>query len=151
MLIDTHAHLDDEHFGGDRAAVLERAHAAGVEAAIAIGTTAASSRACRQLATKFPMLRASAGIHPNHAAEAQPGDWDEVVRLANDPLVVALGETGLDRHWDFTPFALQEEYFARHLELSRQTGLPVVIHSRECAADMLRMLRADFDQHGQLH
>ena len=96
------------------------------------------------------MLRATAGLHPNHVAEAKPGHWDEVVRLADHPLVVALGETGLDRHWDFTPFPQQEENFARHLELSRSTDLPLVIHSRECDADMLRMLRADFDRHGPI-
>ena len=150
MLIDTHAHLDDDRFAGDLAAVLQRARDAGVTAALAVGTTAASSRACLQLAREHPMLRASAGIHPNHAAEAQPGNWDEIVRLANEQLVAALGETGLDRHWDFPPFALQEEYFARHLELSRKTGLPVVIHSRECDADMLRMLKANFDKQGPI-
>src|SRR5262249_45035313 len=109
-----------------------------------------SSRTCLQLAREFAMLRATAGIHPNHAVEAQSTDWDEIVRLANETLVVALGETGLDRHWDFTPFALQQEYFDRHLELSRRTGLPVVIHSRECDADMLAALRADFDLHGPI-
>src|SRR5262245_15472272 len=148
MLIDTHAHLDDERFAADLPAVLERTRAAGVGAVLAVGTTAASSAACVRLAEPHAMLRAAAGLHPNHVAEAKPGDWDEVVRLAEHPLVVALGETGLDRHWDFTPFPQQEENFARHLELSRATGLPLVIHSRECDADMLRMLRADFDSHG---
>jgi TatD DNase family protein len=150
MMIDTHAHLDDERFAADRAAVLQRASDASVKGVLTVATTAASSRACRQLAYGLPMLRASAGIHPNHAAEADPDDWDEVVRLANDPLVVALGETGLDRHWDFTPFALQQEYFSRHLELSRRIDLPLVIHSRECEADMLAALRADFDRHGPI-
>jgi TatD DNase family protein len=149
-LIDTHAHLDDERFGDDLSAVLERAQAAGVGGAVAIGTTAASSAACLELARRFPMLRASAGIHPNHAAEAGPGDWDAVVRLADDPRIVALGETGLDRHWDFTPFPVQEDYFARHLDLSRRIGLPVVIHSRECDADMLRLLKMDFEKHGPI-
>lgn len=150
MLIDTHAHLDDDRFSADLPAVLERARAAGLVSALAVGTTAVSSAACVRLASQHPMLRATAGLHPNHVAEAKPGDWDEVVRLAEHPLVVALGETGLDRHWDFTPFPQQEENFARHLELSRATGLPLVIHSRECDADMLRMLRTDFDRHGPI-
>ncbi len=62
--------------------------------------------------------------------------------------MVALGETGLDRYWDYTPFPQQEDYFARHLELARRTGLPVVIHCRDAEADVVRMLRADFEKHG---
>src|SRR5262245_44937591 len=150
MLIDTHAHLDDERFVSDLPDVLTRAAEAGVERIVAVATTAQSSRACVQLAAMYPLLAASAGIHPNHYAEAQPGDWDVVMHLANDPRVVAIGETGLDRHWNFTPFAAQEENFARHLELSREAKRPLIIHSRECDADMLRMLKADFDRHGPL-
>src|ERR1700721_2757439 len=70
--------------------------------------------------------------------------------MARERRVVAIGETGLDRHWDYTPFERQEENFARHLELSRETRLPLIIHSRDCDADMLRMLRDEFDRHGPL-
>jgi TatD DNase family protein len=147
-LIDTHAHLDDEQFAADLPAVLERARAAGVGRVVAIATTADSSRACLALAGRHPGLAASVGIHPNHAAQAAAGDWDAVAALAADPRVVAVGETGLDRHWDYTPFATQEDYFARHLELGRATGKPVVIHCREADADVLRMLRDAFDRHG---
>jgi TatD DNase family protein len=94
------------------------------------------------------MLRATVGIQPNHVAESAPDAWDEVVRLATNSMVVALGETGLDRHWDYTPFAQQEDYFARHLDLAREYQLPVVIHCREAEADVVRMLRADFGKHG---
>ncbi|MBV9125769.1 MAG: TatD family hydrolase, partial [Planctomycetes bacterium] len=93
-------------------------------------------------------LFATVGIQPNQVAEAGPGDWDEVVRLVSQPRVVAVGETGLDRHWDFTPFGQQEDYFARHLELARKHGLAVVIHCREAEADVVRMLRADYERHG---
>jgi TatD DNase family protein len=147
-LIDTHAHLDDEKFQADLPAVLERARAAGVHTVVTIATTGPSSAASLALAVAHPMLRATVGIQPNNAAEAKPTDWDDVVQLASRPEVVALGETGLDRHWDFTPFAQQEDYFARHLDLARQRGLPVVIHCREAEADVVRMLRADFDKHG---
>lgn len=150
-LIDTHAHLDDSRFAPDFPAVLRRAVEAGLERIVCVATTAASARACLDLAARYPMLASTAGIHPNSYAEAAPGDWDEIVRLANDPRVVALGETGLDRHWHDTPFDKQEENFARHLELSRKTGLPLVIHSRECDADMLRMLRSDFERFGPIH
>ncbi len=148
MLIDTHAHLDDERFAGDLDAVLERARAAGVEQVITIATSAPTSQTSIELARHWPMLRATVGIQPNHVAEAAPCAWDEVVRLANDPIVVALGETGLDRHWDNTPFAQQEEFFARHLDLARARNLPVVIHCRKAEADVVRMLRADHERHG---
>jgi TatD DNase family protein len=71
--------------------------------------------------------------------------------MAAHPRVVALGETGLDRHWDYTPFDAQEGNFARHLELSRHAGLPLIIHSRDCDDDMVRMLRDDFDRRGPLN
>jgi TatD DNase family protein len=147
-LIDTHAHLDDERFRADLPAVLERAAAAGVVRVVTVATTARDSAACVALAAAHPILAATVGIQPNTVAEAGPGDWDEVVRLVTQPGVVAVGETGLDRHWDFTPFAQQEDYFARHLTLARQHGLAVVIHCREAEADVVRMLREDYERHG---
>jgi TatD DNase family protein len=147
-LVDTHAHLDDERFREDLPAVLERAAAAGVRRVVTIATTAASSAACVALAGQHAALRATVGIQPNLVAEAGPGDWDEVVRLVERDRVVGLGETGLDRHWDTTPFSQQEDYFARHLGLSRAQGLPVVIHCREAEADVVRMLRDDYERHG---
>jgi TatD DNase family protein len=147
-LIDTHAHLDDERFHDDLPAVLQRATEAGVRHIVTIATTAQDSAACVALAERYPNLSATVGIQPNNVAKALPGDWDAVVQLVGRPLVVAVGETGLDRHWDDTPFPQQEEYFARHLELARKQQLPVVIHCREAEADMVRMLRADFERHG---
>jgi TatD DNase family protein len=147
-LIDTHAHLDDDQFHSDLPQVLERAAAAGVERVVTIATTAASSVTCVSLASQFPRLRATVGIQPNHVAQAAAHDWDEVLRLVREPNVVALGETGLDRYWTYTPFAQQEDYFARHLQLARQHDLPVVIHCREAEADVVRMLRDDFEKHG---
>jgi TatD DNase family protein len=147
-LIDTHAHLTDDRFRDDLPAVLERARAAGVQSVVTIATTAGDSAACIALAQTHPMLRATVGIQPNEVAAAQPTDWDEVVRLVSHSTVVALGETGLDRYWDRTPFPQQEDYFARHLDLARKQKLPVVIHCREAEADVVRMLRADFERHG---
>lgn len=149
-LIDTHAHLDDEKLQDQVDAVLERATQAGVVRVIAVATTASSSATTVALSERFPMVSATVGIHPNHAAEAKADDWDRVCELVQQPRVVAVGETGLDRHWDFTPFAMQEEYFARHLMLSRQHRRPVVIHCREAEPEMLRMLRVDFDKHGPI-
>jgi len=147
-LVDTHAHLDDERFREDLPAVLERARAAGVHRVITIATTAASSEACVALAAQYPGLWATVGIQPNHVAEAAPSSWDQVVDLVERDRVVAVGETGLDRYWDYTPFPQQEEYFARHLQLARKHSLAVVIHCRQAEADVVRMLREDYDQNG---
>lgn len=147
-LIDTHAHLDDERFHEDLPAVLERAQANGVERIVTVATSAPSSHLCIALARKHEMLSAAVGIQPNHVAEAAADAWDEVVRLADDQHVVALGETGLDRHWHYTPFEQQEDYFDRHLQLARKHGLAVVIHCREAEADVVRILKADFERHG---
>ncbi len=141
MLYDTHAHLDQRAFVDDLADVLHRARTAGVLDVNAIGVDAASSRAVVELAATHPMVHAVVGIQPNDVAEAQPGDWDEIVRLAGAAGVVGLGETGLDRYWDATPLEQQQDYFDRHLRLSQQTGLPFVVHMRECEADVLAMLR----------
>lgn len=147
-LIDTHAHLFDNRFAADLPAVLDRAAAAGVERVLAVGIDLPTSRASVAQAGEHPLLAAAVGIQPNHVAEAGPGDWDAVAALAESPAVVAVGETGLDRYWDRAPFALQEEYFARHLDLARRLGKPVVIHCREAEADVVRMLRDRFDRHG---
>jgi TatD DNase family protein len=151
QLIDTHAHLDDEKLRDDLPAVLERARQAGVFRIVTIATTAASTRACLEIAGSHDdQVHASAGIHPNSAAEAGATDWDQVARLAAKTRVVAIGETGLDRHWDFTPFAVQEDYFARHLALSRRLHKPIVIHCREADGDVLRMLQSDFNPNGPI-
>lgn len=144
MLIDTHAHLVDDKFDSDRAEVIARAHAAGVAQMIAIGTTAADSAAVVQLAREYAGVFASVGIHPNYVAASAAGDWDRILELAKQPGVVALGETGLDRYWDHTPFDQQRESFDRHLRLMHETGLPVVIHTRDCLPEMLEALRAAY-------
>jgi TatD DNase family protein len=147
-LIDTHAHLDDERFAADLSAVLDRATAAGVERVLTIGVDLATSRAAVDLAARHPRLTAVVGIQPNHTAEAASTDWDAVAVLAEAPEVVAVGESGLDRYWDRAPFPLQEDYFARHLDLARRLGKPIVIHCRQAEADVVRVLRAEFDRHG---
>jgi TatD DNase family protein len=148
-LIDTHAHLDDPQFAADLPAVIERAAAAGVRGVVCVATGAASSAASAALAARFD-LACTVGIHPNHAAQESADAWDHVLQLIDAPRVVGVGETGLDRHWDFTPFAVQQDFFARHLELGKRRDLAVVIHCREADADMLPMLREHFDRHGPI-
>ena len=140
-LFDTHAHLDQPEFDVDRADVLRRAQEAGVANLIAIGTTVETSAVCIRLAAEHPGVFAAVGMQPNYIAEAKPGDWDRVLELAKEPSVVAIGETGLDRHWDFTPFAMQQDYFDRHLRLAQEHELPFVVHMRDCDDDILAMLR----------
>ena len=141
-LFDTHAHLAADKFKGDPAGVISRASAARVLSILSVGVDAATSRQCAELAAIWPGVSASVGIHPCHTLEAAPGDWDEVVKLAQRPEVVAIGETGLDLYWKEAPLPLQQDYFDRHIGLSQQTGLPLVIHQRETTAEILAMLQA---------
>jgi len=140
-LIDTHAHIQEDAFEADRAEVLVRAFEAGVKHIVVVGFNVDSSRRAVELAQLHPRLSAVVGIQPNYAHEARPGDWDTIVELARDPSVVGLGETGLDRYWKTVPIELQVEYFHRHLQLSRETGLPFVVHCRDADDEVVVELR----------
>src|SRR4051794_11822863 len=117
-LIDTHAHLQDEPLRDDLDGVLQRAREAGVVQVVAIGVTAEDSSQVVGIAQRHPGVFAAVGVQPNHAGQAAPGDWERIVALAESPKVVAIGETGLDRYWDYTPFDIQQEWFDRHLTLA---------------------------------
>ena len=149
-LFDTHAHLDQEDFEATRDAVVARARAAGVETIIAVGTTVAASRKCVEVAAKYDGVYAAVGLQPNYVAECGPDDWAEIERLVDQPKVVAIGETGLDRHWDFTPFDLQQDYFDRHMALAGRRDLPFIVHMRDCDADIMEALRAEYRRRGLL-
>ncbi len=139
-MFDTHAHLDDERFAADLDEVIRRAEEANLTGIVCPGVDAASSAKCVEIAARYPLVYAAVGIQPNCAAGASCGDWDRIVELAGRARVVALGETGLDRHWDYTPFDVQQDYFDRHLRLGQERGLPVIVHCREAEADVLAML-----------
>jgi TatD DNase family protein len=139
-LVDTHAHLQDPALAVDWDGLLARAETAGVRQVIAIGTTVADSVEAVVLAQRSQAVFAAVGIQPNHAAEAQPGDLDRIAELATLPRVVAIGETGLDRYWHYTPFAVQQTWFDDHLALAQTHGLPVVIHCRDCERDIIDQL-----------
>lgn len=140
-LVDTHSHLDEEAFDADRAQVLDRASAAGIWRLVTIGTTADTSRRSVEVAGQFPAVYAAVGIQPNYAAQARAGDWEVIEALASAPKVVALGETGLDRYWDYAPFDVQVDYFQRHLALSQRLNLPFVVHCREAEAETVAQLQ----------
>jgi TatD DNase family protein len=141
QLIDTHAHLDQPEFDDDRPEVVARAREAGVENIVAVGISADTSDVCVALASEYEGVRAAVGMQPNYLADAQPGDWDRIVAMLARPGAVAIGETGLDRYWDFTPFNVQQDYFDRHIRLSQERGLPFIVHMRDCDEDILVMLR----------
>jgi TatD DNase family protein len=138
---DSHCHLDPMRYGVELPDVLERARRAGVAGLAVIGTRAADSEAAAALATREPGLVAAAGIHPNDAAEAEPGEWDQIVALVESGRVAAVGETGLDWYRTTAPPDLQRDFFDRHIRLAQRTGLPLVIHTRESTPDCLAMLR----------
>ena len=140
MLIDTHAHLDEQAFEQDLDEVLDRAQQVGVTTIFTIGITAETSRRAVALAEKYPQVYAVVGVQPNYVSQARPGDWETIVELANHPRVVGIGETGLDRYWDHTPIEVQVDYFRRHLALSRSLGKPFIIHCREAEPEVMSIL-----------
>lgn len=143
-LIDTHCHLDEESFADDIEEIVTRAEQNGVSAIVTIGTDAASSQRSIELAERFRIVHAAVGIHPNYTANAQPGDWDIIEELSQHTSVVAVGETGLDRYWDYAPPELQRDYFLRHLDLSRRVEKPFIVHCRDADEEVREVLRTDF-------
>lgn len=130
-MIDSHAHVGRPEFDADRDEALTRARAAGVLVVIEAGTDAASSRAAIELARRVPGVRAAVGFHPCDVRAERVGEMDEIEAMASAPEVVAIGETGLDFHWpDNAPREVQEEFLKRHIEISRRTGKPLVLHHR---------------------
>lgn len=149
MFFDTHTHIDQSEFDEIRAEVIQRAGDAGVTQILAVGCTASDSRKCVALANEYPGVYAAVGIQPNYVGEAHHDDWSTIEQLAAEPGVVAIGETGLDRHWDYTPFDDQLDYFDRHMRLAEQHNLPFVVHMRDCDSDIMQSLR-DARKRGQL-
>lgn len=142
MLFDTHTHIDQSEFDEIRDEVIERARQAGVTRLLAVGCTAEESCKCVELAAKYEGVYAAVGIQPNYVAESNLGDWQQIEELATAPGVVAIGETGLDRYWDYTPFEQQQEYFDRHMRLAEKHDLPFIVHMRDCDEDIIQALRA---------
>lgn len=137
---DTHCHINDKRFRDDLSDTIDRAKAARVTQMVTIGTSRETSERCATIAREFESVFAAVGIQPNCAHETQTGDWDRILSLLEEESVIALGETGLDRHWDDCPFDIQEDFFDRHLRLSQERDIPFVVHMRECGDDVLRML-----------
>lgn len=141
MLIDTHAHLDEQSFHVDLDEVLERAAQQGVERILTIGITRETSEAAVELARNYPQINAVVGIQPNYVAEIKPGDYERIVEVSTEDCVVAIGETGLDRYWDHAPIDLQREWFIKHIELSQQINKPFIVHCRDAEEETVAVLR----------
>jgi TatD DNase family protein len=136
--------MDDEKFADDLDAVIERAQAAGVERMLAIGTGAPPDlQVAIRLADAYPCFYATVGVHPHDASKAEADTTDRLRTLAAHPKVLAIGEIGLDYHYDFSPREVQAEVFRAQLRLAKETGKPVVIHTREAWQDTLRILDED--------
>jgi TatD DNase family protein len=143
MLIDSHCHLDFPDFADEVDAVVARAQARSVEMLVTISTRVREHARVLAIAERFPNVYCSVGTHPHNAHEELAIGADELVPRARHPKVVAIGEAGLDYHYDNSPRAAQEQGFRAHIEAARRTGLPLVIHSREADADMASILREE--------
>jgi TatD DNase family protein len=140
MLVDTHAHLMDRAFADDLPAVLGRAEAAGVLAMVCVGYDEQSSVQAVALAEQYSQIVAAVGIHPNSASAAGADAFAHIQKLARHPRVVGIGETGLDNYRKRTAPVVQREWFARHLDLAAELGLPVIVHNRDADAETGPML-----------
>ncbi|MBM4121885.1 MAG: TatD family deoxyribonuclease [Nitrospira sp.] len=143
MLIDSHAHLDDARFDGDREAVIARAQQAGVETFVTIGCDLATSRAAVELADRYPFVYATIGVHPHEVKQIGDDWYDELRRLAKHPKVVAYGEIGLDYHYNYSPPKLQRDRFREQIVLARELGLPIIVHTREAQEDTITILKEE--------
>jgi TatD DNase family protein len=149
-LFDSHCHLTDDRFAGEAETVAERAREAGVESLVVIASDEEDAGAARDLARRIGAW-STAGIHP-HVADRAPNGLGRVRELLAERDVVAVGETGLDYHYDNAPREAQRDSFAAHLELAAEVGKPVVVHSRDSDDDMIAMIRdAGPDVRGVLH
>jgi TatD DNase family protein len=155
MLVDTHCHLDWNAFDEDRDAVIRRAIDGGVTRMLTIGVDVPSSRRAIELAEQYAEVYAAVGVHPNDCADFDAAMLSEVHALAQHPKVIAIGEIGLDYYWHKVDHDVQARAFQAQLQLAAELGKPVIVHSREAAADTIGMLE-QFTQHatritGTLH
>lgn len=149
-IIDSHAHLEFEQFAEDRAAMLDRARAAGVEKVLAIGSGTGPHRldAAIPFAEQHDWIYATVGIHPHEAKDATGQHYAQLEKLAQHPRVIAWGEIGLDYFYDHSPRDVQQQVFRRQLELARVAKLPIVVHCRDGWPDCLAILEQDWKSSG---
>ncbi|WP_028560746.1 TatD family hydrolase [Paenibacillus pinihumi] len=143
MLIDTHAHLDSPNFDEDRELVIERAQEAGISRILNVGFNRETIPTTMKLAEKYDFIYAIVGWHPVDSIEMKPQDLDWIASLASHPKVVAIGEIGLDYHWDTSPKDVQQRVFREQINLAKQVNKPIVIHNRDAHEDVVRILKEE--------
>lgn len=145
MIFETHAHYDDEQFDMDREALLLSMPEQGVGTIVNVSATYASCQRVVDQVQKYPFMYAAVGIHPDEVGSLNEERFQQMKELCKQEKVVAVGEIGLDYYWDNESHDLQKEWFVRQLDLARELKLPVLIHSREAAADTMEIMK----QYGQ--
>lgn len=145
MIFETHAHYDDEQFDMDREALLLSMPEQGIGTIVNVSATYASCQRVVDLVQKYPFMYAAVGIHPDEVGSLNEERFQQMKELCKQEKVVAVGEIGLDYYWDNESHDLQKEWFVRQLNLARELNLPVLIHSREAAADTMEIMK----QYGQ--
>jgi TatD DNase family protein len=143
MLVDSHCHLDFPDFADELDAVVARARAADIGRMVTISTRVGKHDGLLVIAERFPEVFCSVGTHPHNAHEELEVTAAELVNRARHPKVVAIGEVGLDYHYDYSPRDAQERGFRTHIAAARETGLPLVIHAREADDDVARILEEE--------
>jgi TatD DNase family protein len=152
-LVDSHCHLDSAEFDADREVVIERSLAAGVECMVAVGTGNGPPdlEAGLRLAETHSAFYATVGVHPHDASKANRDSLDRLAELAKHPKVIAVGEIGLDYHYDFSPRDVQRSVFVEQLRIAREAGAPVVIHTREAWDDTFALIEQHYAGPGVMH
>lgn len=143
MLFDTHVHLNARQFEEDREEVIQRAFENGVEYMVVVGFNTETIPLAIEIAETYPSIYAAIGWHPVDAIDMKSEDLEWIEQLAAHPKVVALGEMGLDYHWDKSPQAIQEEVFRQQIHLAKKLKMPVIIHNREATEDIIKVLQEE--------
>lgn len=143
MLVDSHCHLDFPDFSAELDAIVARARTAGIGRIVTISTRVKRHAQLLAISERFPDIFCSVGTHPHYSHEEGDVDAAEMIAIAKHPKVVAIGEAGLDYFRNNSPRDAQMQSFRQHIAAARETGLPLVIHSRDCDADMARVLREE--------
>lgn len=141
MLFDTHAHLDDERFDEDRRQVIERCREEGVELILNAGSNISTSQKSLAIAGEYDFIYAAVGVHPHDAKSMDEGTLDILRELASNPKVKAIGEIGLDYHYDFSPRDIQKQGFMEQIDLAKQLKLPIIVHDRESHGDVMEIFK----------
>lgn len=158
MIFDTHAHYDDSQFAEDQAKIIERFPVCGVGNAVNVAATVESMDECVRLTRVYAPLYGAVGVHPSECGEMRPEDVEHLKELLTEEKIVAVGEIGLDYHYDGPSRELQQHWFREQLRAAREMDYPVIIHSRDAAEDTLRILREFYPEketggkiHGVIH